>query len=170
MGLYRWPGAVHRWTNGSRGIRIAPRFTDTSAIDSARFQPAALRSLQIELFASGSRVGQARINTIVGSTRTDSCRAWPIARLEQPAADTASSRDWAIGFASNRVAELSVDSITGLASVDSARLAADIARIASALPGDTSATFRGLPFVVTKAWRTRAATGPQILAAIVVRN
>ena len=149
---------------------IAPRFTDTSAIDSARFESAVLRALQLELFAGGSRVGYARITTIVGSTRTDSCRVWPIARLEQLAADTASSRDWAIGFSSNHAAELPVDSITGLTSADSARLAADIARIASALPGDTSATFRGLPFVVTKAWRSRAVTGPQILAAIVVRN
>jgi hypothetical protein len=63
-----------------------------------------------------------------------------------------------------------LDSIEGFASADSALLAADIARIASALPGDTSATFRGLPFVVTKAWRTRLPGGPDVLIAIVVRN
>jgi hypothetical protein len=63
-----------------------------------------------------------------------------------------------------------LDSIEGLTSADSARLAADIARIASALPGDTAATFRGLPFVVNKAWRTRLPGGPDILIAVIVRN
>ena len=65
---------------------------------------------------------------------------------------------------------MAIDSIETLPSADSARLAADIARIASALPGDTSAAFRGLPFVVNKAWRARMPNGPTVLTAIVVRN
>jgi hypothetical protein len=66
--------------------------------------------------------------------------------------------------------ELAIDSIETLATPDSARLAADIARIASALPGDTSAVFRGLPFVVNKAWRARIPNGQTILTAVIVRN
>jgi hypothetical protein len=65
---------------------------------------------------------------------------------------------------------VAIDSIEGLPSADSARLAADIARIASALPGDTSVAFRGLPFVVTKAWRARIPGGQTVLTAVVVRN
>ena len=139
-------------------------------MDPARFDATTLRSLQLDLFSAGSRMGQAQVGTIVGSARTDSCRAWPLARLDLPNVDTTSSPDWTIAFEANHAAELPLDSIAGLPSADSARLAADVARIASALPGDTSAAFRGLPFVVTKAWRSRGGHGSQVLAAVVVRN
>ena len=149
---------------------ISPLSADSSRADSSRFNLTIRRALLVDLFAGGARVGQARIGPIAASTSADSCRAWPIARLDLPSTDTASTHDWAVGFESNRAAEMPLDSIAGLPTADSARLAADIARMASALPGDTSATFRGLPFVVTKAWRTRALGGQVILAAIVVRN
>jgi hypothetical protein len=75
-----------------------------------------------------------------------------------------------VAFESGHATEVAIDSIEALPSADSARLAADIARIASALPGDTSAAFRGLPFVVNKAWRARIPNGPTVLTAVVVRN
>ena len=79
-------------------------------------------------------------------------------------------RAWTVAFEAGHAVELALDSIEGLSTADSARLAADIARIASALPGDTSAVFRGLPFVVNKAWRARIPTGQTVLTAVVVRN
>jgi hypothetical protein len=88
--------------------------------------------------------------------------------LSSPA-DTASAPPWNVAFEAGHAAEIVLDSIETLPTADSSRLAADIARIASALPGDTVAAFRGLPFVVKKAWRSRG-LNPQILAAIVVRN
>jgi hypothetical protein len=57
-----------------------------------------------------------------------------------------------------------------MSTADSARLAADIARIASALPGDTATIFRGLPFVVNAAWRARVPNGQVLVAAVVLRN
>jgi len=149
---------------------IAPRYTDTTQFDSTRFDPAVLRSLQVDLFGGGNRVGTARIGSTVGSSRSDSCRAWPTARLDISPADTASARSWIVAFEAGHASPLSVDSIEGLPGADSAQLAADIARLASALPGDTSAIFRGLPFVVKKAWRTRIPTGQLLLTAVVVRN
>ena len=149
---------------------VAPRSTDSTAFDSTRFDLGPLRSMQLDLFASGKRVGRAQVGSTSPSVRTDSCRTWPTARLRLAATDTAVSRDWNIAFEAGHAAELTVDSITGLPAADSSRLAADIARIASALPGDTSALFRGLPFVVNKAWRARVPNGPLLVAAIVVRN
>ena len=62
---------------------IAPRYTDSTAFDApARFDLAPLRSLQLDLFASGKRVGVARVGGTSGSVRTDSCRTWPTARLD----------------------------------------------------------------------------------------
>ena len=148
---------------------IAPRFTDSTAIDSIPLDVSLLRSKQVDLFGTGSRMGQARVGTINVSTRTDSCRSWPTARLEGAVADTA-AHDWVIGFETRHASEWAADSIGGLSRADSVRFAADIARIASALPGDTAAAFRGLPFVVTKAWRTREGAEPRLVIALVVRN
>src|SRR5262245_4101011 len=149
---------------------IAPQYTHTAALDSIRPDSALIRSLQIDLFGSGKKIGTARIRSMVASTRTDSCRTWPIVRLEFASADTGSAQPWNVAFESGHAFGPVIDSIEGLPTADSAKLAADIARIASALPGDTSAVFRGLPFVVNKAWRARLTNGQTLLAAVVVRN
>jgi len=149
---------------------IAPRYTETAALDSLQPDPALFRSLQIDLFAGGRKVGVAHIDSTIGSSRTDSCRTWPTARLQLASKDTTSAPAWNVAFESGHATEVAIDSIETLPSADSARLAADIARIASALPGDTSAAFRGLPFVVNKAWRARMPNGATVLAAVVVRN
>lgn len=149
---------------------IAPGYTRTAALDSLQPDSVLFRSLQLDLFGSGKRVGTARIRSIATGARTDSCRTWPTARLEFASIDTGSTPPWNVAFESGHASELALDSIEGLPRADSAKLAADIARIASALPGDTSAVFRGLPFVVNKAWRTRTANGQTLLAAVVIRN
>jgi hypothetical protein len=149
---------------------IAPGYTHTAALDSVQPDPTLLRSLQIDLFGSAKKIGTARIGSIKASARTDSCRTWPTARLEFTSAETGSALPWNVAFETGHASELVIDSIEGLPTADSAKLAADIARIASALPGDTSAVFRGLPFVVIKAWRTRIPNGQTLLTAVVVRN
>ena len=149
---------------------IAPGYTHTAALDSIRPDSALIRSLQIDLFGSGKKVGTARVTSMIASTRTDSCRTWPVARLEIASGDTGSAQAWNVAFETGHASAPVIDSIEGLPTADSAKLAADIARIASALPGDTSAVFRGLPFVVNKAWRARLTSGQTLLAAVVVRN
>jgi hypothetical protein len=148
---------------------VVPSFTDTLALDTAQVDVGGLRALQIDLFAGGRRVGTARVASTAPSTRTDSCRSWPTARLVL-ASDTAAAPPWTVGFEAGHASEVAIDSIEGLATADSASFAADVARIASALPGDTAAAFRGLPFVVKKAWRVRSPSIGRVLAAITVRN
>ena len=149
---------------------IIPRFTDTTLLDSVQFDLSRVRAIQLELFASGKRVGAARVGATVAPPSRDSCPRWPTARLTIPASDTASAREWAVAFEAGHATAVAVDSIAGLPTADSARLAADIARIASALPGDTATIFRGLPFVVNTAWRMREPNGHELIAAVVVRN
>jgi hypothetical protein len=149
---------------------IVPRYSDTAGLDSAQSELTRIRSIQVDLFGAGKRIGGARVGSTVASTRTDSCRTWPTAHLDVTSGDTAAARGWNVGFEAGRAVVVPLDSIEELATADSARFAADIARIASALPDDTSATFRGLPFVVNKAWRVRLPGGPDVLIAVVVRN
>lgn len=154
----------------SEALIIAPGHPDSSALDSPAFDLTTLRTKQFDLYSSGKRVGLARVNATIASVRSDSCRTWPVAQLTLSPPDSATANTWNVAFETGHATEIPLDSITGLATADSARLAADVARIASALPGDTAAAFRGLPFVVNKAWRARPPNGPQLLIAVVVRN
>lgn len=156
-------------TTPQEAFVIAPRFTTEASLDSSVIDTSRLRAIRVELFRGGQRVGDAAIASIAGSVRTDSCRTWPTARLQRLSGDTATA-SWTVAFESGHATPLAVDSIEMLAGADSARLAADVARLASALPGDTSAIFRGLPFVVTKAWRAQIPRGRTVLTAVVVRN
>lgn len=112
---------------------------------------------RLELFSRSGRVGEARL-AVEQAPRTDpGCTAWPVARLGQSAAGATSPANapvWTAAFAAGRVEAIPLDSIEGLNSRDSARLAIELTRLASALPDDTSATFRGLPFVVLRAFRS----------------
>ena len=154
----------------SEATIIIPRFTDTTSLDSVQFDLSRVRAIQIELFASGKRVGAARVGATASPTRSDSCRRWPTARLDISAGDTAAAREWTVGFETGHATAVALDSIASLPTADSARFAADIARIASSLPGDTATVFRGLPFVVNNAWRMREPNGQMLVAAVVIRN
>ena len=98
---------------------------------------------------------------------TGSCTAWPTAHLATP---NGPPPDWSVGFAAGHATSLPMDSMIGLAAVDSARRAAAIAHAASALPNDTAAAFRGLPFSVRDAHQFTLPSGDTVLAAEVVRR
>ena len=148
---------------------IAPRYTTEASLDSVVLDAARLESVRVDLFRGGQRVGTAMVGSLTRSARTDSCRTWPSVHLRPAPGDT-STGPWSVAFESGHAVPVGIDSIETLSTADSARLAADIARLASALPGDTSAIFRGLPFVVTKAWRAHMPSGQTLLTAVVVRN
>lgn len=152
-------------------LLILSSHTDTAAIDTTPGGAVlVLRGELLELYAGGQRVGAAVIDTVVPPGRSDSCRVWAHARLRPPPASTNPVPAWTVAFVGHRADALPVDSIEGLSPPDSAKLAAEVARIASALPGDTAVAFRGLPFVVKKAWQFQLPSGGEGLAAIVVRN
>jgi hypothetical protein len=66
---------------------------------------------------------------------------------------------------------LPLTGIEALASRDSARLAARIARMVDVIPSDTSiADFRGLPVSVRAAWRLVPAEGDTVVVALVARR
>lgn len=76
---------------------------------------------------------------------------------------------WTVGLLARSAPSLRMDSIEALPTADSARLAADLARLASTLPMDETSRFSGLPFVVLGARRFEA-DGREVLAAQVVRR
>jgi hypothetical protein len=125
---------------------------------------------RLDLFSRSGRIGEARLR-VENPPRVDpGCTAWPVARLV--AADGAAGLpnvNWTVAFAAGHAMAIPLDSIEGMAPRDSARLAAELTRLASALPDDTSQTFRGLPFVVLRAYRSRGVDTTFVVATLARR-
>ncbi len=150
----------------SAGSLLRPEATELTVGDTSGLARA-LGDGMVELFARSGRVGTARL-TIGAAPAVDSgCTAWPLARLAIDAG--ASTVPWTAAFAAGRVSAIALDSIEGLSPRDSARFAIDLARLASGLPNDSMATFRGLPFVVLRAWRSRGLDTGFVVATLARR-
>ena len=128
---------------------------------------ASLGDGRFELFSRSGVAGVATV-TLGPPPHVDAgCTAWPSARLTPPAATRLTN--WTVAFAAGRVTAVALDSIEGLPPRDSARLAVGLARLASGLRDDTSATFRGLPFVVLRAYRAMALDTAFVVATLARR-
>ena len=149
-------------------VIVVPAFTQSAALDTARFDLSGLRDLRLDLFARSRSAGEARVVATTVGTAGNNCTAWPTARLA-PAAGAALS-PWTVAFTDEHAQLIPLDSIESLSRPDSAKLVADIERLASALPGDTAPAFRGLPFVVREVRRFRPAPGVEALIAEVHRR
>jgi hypothetical protein len=147
---------------------IVPSFTDATAIDTVTFDVRRYRGARVELLARGRPIGQATIGSVAQPKREAECPAWPTAALSASAGAPLSS--WSVGFVSGRVESIAMDSIETLPRADSARLAADVARMASSLPNDTAQSLRGLPFVVRTVRRFSPEPGVAVLFAEVIRR
>ena len=123
---------------------------------------------RLDLFSRSGKIGEARFSVDASARVDPGCTAWPVARLV--AGNSAlPAASWTAAFAAGRVDAIVLDSIEGMAPRDSARFAASLTRIASALSDDTSKTFRGLPFVVLRAYRSRGLDKSFVVAILVRR-
>ena len=148
------------------GSLLRPEATELTVGDTTGLG-ASLGDREVELFSRSGRVGTARL-TVEDAPRVEQgCTAWPVARLTLT--DGPSIAPWTAAFAAGRVTPIALDSIEGLSPRDSARMAIDLTRLASGLPNDTVATFRGLPFVVLRAWRTKGLDTEFLVATLIRR-
>jgi hypothetical protein len=154
-------------TNAGEAVVVLPRFTDSTLADAPANDSALDRHPRADLFTRHGIAGTATVAAATAGNFTGSCTAWPTAHLATPAGPPP---DWSVGFAVGHATSLPMDSMIGLPAVDSARRAAAIAHAASALPDDTAAAFRGLPFAVRDAHQFILPSGDTVLAAEVVRR
>jgi hypothetical protein len=129
-----------------------------------------LSGRELVLYSRGRRIGVARVGAVAGAAEMGaSCVQWPTTRLTLDAA-AGSAPGWTIALDASRASLLPADSLEAFSAADSSRLTAEIARIASALPGDVDPDFRGLPFVVRTIHRIDLPSGSRTLVAEVVRQ
>ena len=165
------PALFVRGTSPASALVVFPQYADSTLPDSVHFDDSAFRGATLELLNRSGVSGRARVAAIGGTDWTRpqaNCTEWPSARV-QPVSGGAPPASWTVAFVKGRVQPVPLDSIEALPRPDSARLAADVTRLASALPNDTARAFRGIPFAVRRAYRF-AVPGAEALAADVVRT
>lgn len=138
--------------NAQQAAVIVPGVDTAASLDTVTFDLARYRSMSLDLFSGGRRLGAANVGANVALDVPEDCSAWPVVRLNGVAADS-SSTSWQIAFASDRFQVLAIDSLSTFPRTDSLRLVNELARVASAAPGDTVQAMRGIPFVVRRAYR-----------------
>lgn len=148
------------------GSLLRPDANDSTVGDTTGL-PAKKDSDRLELFSRAGLVGEAKFTIEKGAAVDSGCTAWPIARLN--AQTGTAPRGWTAAFVKGHITQVPLDSIEGLAPRDSASLAANISRLASGLSDDTVATFRGLRFVVLRAYRAKSGDKSFVVATLVRR-
>ena len=130
-----------------------------------------IRSTPAILVGRGDSVEVAILQeALIGRGDDDTeCTGWPTWRVSRPRS-SAPLRPWAVGFVGATVQPVPLDSIESLTRADSARLAAEVTRLASTLPSSAADRLAGLPFTVTSLWRFRAGPGVEGVAANLVRR
>lgn len=121
----------------------------------------------LDLFSRSGRVGGAVLTVRPAMNQAPECSVWPVAQLRLD--DGTVVAPWTAAFLAGRVIPIPLDSIEGLSARDSSMLAANLTRLASRLPDDTSVTFRLLPSVVWRAWRSTGLDTGFVVATLVRR-
>ena len=130
-----------------------------------------IRSTPAVLIGRGDSVQVGILQEVRSSKGEDDseCTGWPRWRITGSRGG-ATLAGWSVGFVGATVQPVRMDSIESLSRVDSARLAADVTRLASSLPAAGGDRFVGLPFTVTSLWRFRAGPGVEGVVANLVRH
>jgi hypothetical protein len=124
--------------------------------------PQVLTSAPVTLLNANGDTTVTRVQSLISDTVE--CGDAPMVRFTAPIPPS-----WSVGFSGRTAGLVRMDSIEGLPAADSAQLAVDLARLASALPMQRNSRFAGLPFAVLSARRLQA-NGRQIVVAQLVRR
>lgn len=161
-----WDGAagplmIIATTTGDTAAVVLPEATDSSITSFQGISPP-IAGLTFDLFSRGGKLeSAANVSALPPVDSTADCSSWPRARVHTSVAN------WRVGFVSNRVIAVKVDSIESLSSPDSASLAAAITQTAATLPAAADPAFRGLPFRVRSAYRFTLDSVDVVIADVV---
>jgi hypothetical protein len=143
----------------ARAVFPTIRQLDSTAV----LDEAIVRGFAADAVAPAGAAGSLRIQGF--SSVEEECAVWPVVILS---AD--STRDWTVAFQRGVSTAIVLRAMEALASPDSARLAAQLTRLAASLPNDTSRAFHGLPFLVRAAHLFAPIDGAEAVVAEIVRR
>ncbi len=144
---------------------VMPLLDTAASLDTVHVPLTPWRGVTFDVFRQGRPAGVTAVGDSIALEAPEDCSAWPALRVARP--DTVS---WSVAFRTGSFTALGFDTLAGLSPRDSAGLTRDLARAASAAPGDTSDAMRGLPYVVQRAWRARLPSGHDFVMAEIDRT
>lgn len=156
------PALLVQGASRDEAVALFPSSRDSDA--AARLDSVSLSEVPVVLFGRGGTRFSAQLGAPTGEG-TDDCERWPLHAFE-PAAGTA----WSVGFASDRVRPIALDSVAMLSPRDSMMLVAEAARLASSVSTPTGPSFQGLRFTTEDVRRFVAMPGVEALVAHLVRH
>ena len=156
------PALLVQGTSRDEAIALFPSAGDSDAV--ARLDSMSLSAVPVTLFGRGGQRFSAQLGAPTGEG-TDDCERWPLHAF-QPAAGAS----WSVGFASDRLRSIALDSVDVLSPRDSMVLVAEASRLASSVTASTAPSFQGLRFTTEDVRRFEAAPGVQALVAHLVRR
>jgi hypothetical protein len=131
-----------------RALTVLPTLTDSAVAASRHFDVSQLSGLQVDLFTKKGKTGSGSIVAETQSSATEGCLSWPTVQISG-----ATTTDWRIALEKGRASGIHLDSLEGLPSADSARLAKEITTVASFIRARSDSVFAGIPFAVRHAYR-----------------
>jgi hypothetical protein len=153
--------------NPTEAIVVMPHYTDSTLSDAPSTDTVLTRHPAVDLFARQGHVGTATLAPQAEGNFSGSCTTWPTAHVTAP---DGPPPQWSVAFHVGHATALPMDSVPALNEQDSAKRAAEVARLASALPNDTAQSFRGVPFSLRDAHQFVLPSGDTVIAAEVVRR
>jgi hypothetical protein len=156
------PALLVQGASRDEAIALFPATGDSVAV--ARLDSVSLSEVPVTLFGRGGARYSAQLGAPTGEG-TDDCERWPLNAF-QPAGDAS----WSVGFASDQVRPIALDSVAMLSPRDSMVLVAETSRLASSVTAPTEPAFQGLRFTTEDVHRFEAVPGVQALVAHLVRR
>lgn len=151
----------------SEATVVFPRYTEL--FDTTKFSAVPLRAATFEVLDQSGQAHPVKATGLVPEDLPRDCASWPRATLV-PGAGARELPAWSVGFVTGSAKPIPLVPIERLSRTDSARVAAEVTRMASALPNDTSPALRGVPYHVRAAYRFSPAPGVDAVVAEVVRT
>ena len=156
------PALLVQGASRDEAIALFPAAGDSNAI--ARLDSVSLSEVPVTLFGRGGERFSAQLGAPTGEG-TDDCERWPLHAFQPNAASS-----WSVGFATDRVRSIALDSVSMLSPRDSMVLVAEASRLASSVTTPTGPSFQGLRFTTEDVRRFEAVPGVQALVAHLVRR
>lgn len=156
------PALLVQGASRDEAIALFPATGDSNA--AAHLDSVSLSEVPVTLFGRGGQRFSAQLGAPTGEG-TDDCERWPLHAF-QPATGAA----WSVGFASDQVRAIALDSVDVLSPRDSMVLVAEASRLASSVTAPTGASFQGLRFTTEDVRRFEPVPGVQALVAHLVRR
>jgi hypothetical protein len=148
--------------DGITAALVMPNETDSSLAQKKTFQIDTLANTPVDLFNAGGSAGSSRIAVNPQQLPAEGCLVWPGVRLVSKP-----SSEWTVGFPGGHARSIQIDSVEKLGQSDSVSITTELVKQASAISINEDPVFRGLPFIVRKAYRLSMGDTTVLIGSIV---